>query len=305
LAYVAGVDLGGTKILTALADSEGRIIRKVRMATPVSGGVEAVVDCLVESVRKVAAGVSLAAVGVGTPGPVDHVTGLVHQAPNLGWKGVPLGEMLAGRLLAPVFVENDANCAALGEYRQGAGRGVRHLVYVTVSTGVGGGLILDGRIYHGESGGAGEIGHMTLDPLGPLCSCGRRGCLEACASGTAIAREARKRGFLPAPATAKEVAEAARRGDREATAVLRDAFVYLGRGLAAVITLLNPRLVVVGGGVMAGAADFLPVAREEAARCTYGPAWERVEVVPAFLGADSGVTGAAALAVRGSQGGRE
>lgn len=304
--YVAGVDLGGTKILTALADTDGNILARVRVATEAAGGPGAVIGRLVESVRQAAAGVSLAAVGVGSPGSLDHTTGLVYHSPNLGWRNVPLGEMLRERLSVPVFVDNDANLAALGEHKRGAGQNESHMVYVTVSTGIGGGLILDGRIYHGEAGGAGEIGHMTLDPDGPLCSCGRRGCLEARASGTAIAREARElvargggsglRRLVPESITAQVVAEAARQGDGEAAAILRAAAVNLGRGLANVITLLNPRLVVVGGGVMDSGPGFLATAREEAARLTYGPAWERVSLVPARLGADSGVVGAVALA---------
>jgi glucokinase len=300
--YVAGVDLGGTKILTALAGADGNIVRRVKVATGAARGLDAVLDRMVESVREAAAGVTLAAVGVGAPGPLDHTCGLVYDAPNLGWRDVPLGGMLRDRLGVPVFVENDANCAALGEYKRGAGQNCGHMVYVTVSTGIGGGLILDGRIYHGEAGGAGEIGHMILDPLGPPCNCGRNGCLEAFASGTAIAREARAARDGPLAGletvTARDVAAAARQGDPQAGRIMRDAFIHLGRGLAAVITLLNPRLVVVGGGVMAGGSGFLGVARAEAARWTYGPAWERVEVVPALLGPDSGVVGAVALARR-------
>jgi len=309
--YVAGVDLGGTKILTALADTGGNILARIKVATKAADGPAAVIGRLVDSVRQVAAGVPLAAVGVGSPGPLDHTTGLVYHSPNLGWRNVPLGEMLRERLGVPVFVDNDANLAALGECVRGAGQNESHLVYVTVSTGIGGGLILDGRIYHGSAGGAGEIGHMILDRDGPLCSCGRRGCLEALASGTAIAREARElvargggsglRRLEPGAITAQTVAETARQGDAAAAAILRAAAVNLGRGLAGVITLLNPRVVVVGGGVMASGPAFLATAREEAARHAYGPAWERVSLVPARLGGDSGVVGAVALAF-GTQG---
>lgn len=308
--YVVGVDLGGTKILTALADERGNIVARVKVDTEAARGVDAVLDRLVDSVRHVANGYPLAAVGVGSPGPLDHNSGLVYHSPNLGWRNVPLGRLLRERLALPVLVENDANCAALGEYARGAGQGFQHLVYVTVSTGVGGGLILDGRVYHGSAGGAGEIGHMNLDPLGPLCSCGRRGCLEALASGTAIAREARElvaagggealRRLAPETdsITAKVVAEAARGGDAPAQAILRNAATHLGRGLSILITLLNPAMVVVGGGVTASGPEFLNTAREEAKRLAYAPAWERVSVVPAQLGTDSGVIGAIVLAVR-------
>lgn len=301
MGYVVGVDLGGTKILTALADGQGNILARVRVPTPAAQGVAAVIECLARTVREVTSGASLEAVGVGCPGPLDHVTGTVHQAPNLGWRDVPLASLLRERLLVPVFVENDANLAALGEYARGAGRGVERMVYVTVSTGIGGGLILDGRIYHGEGGGAGEIGHMTLDPNGPRCACGRRGCLEALASGTAIARRARELGVGDETVTAAAVARLAGEGDAAGAEILREAAAYLGWGLANVITLLAPKRVVLGGGVTA-APGFVENARAETGRRTYGPAWERVEVVPALLAGESGLHGAVALALGGGAG---
>jgi len=299
--YVVGVDLGGTKILTALADAGGNILARVRVPTPDAGGVTAVLDRLAETVREVSRGLSPAALGVGCPGPLDHVTGTVYQAPNLGWRDVPLAFLLKERLGVPVFVENDANLAALGEYTRGAGRGVGHLVYVTVSTGIGAGLILDGRIYQGEGGGAGEIGHMTLEPDGPPCRCGRRGCLEALASGTAIARRARELGLGNEDVTAAAVSRLAQEGDAVGMDILREAAAYLGWGLANVVTLLAPRRVVLGGGVTA-APGFVENVRAETARRTYGPAWERVDVVPALLAGESGLYGAVALALGGAGG---
>lgn len=305
-----GVDLGGTKILTALVDAGGRVLARERVVTP-SRGPEGVVDAIVGTVERVcaAAGVPLAAVagvGVGAPGPMDPHTGVVFEPPNLpGWRDVPLGAMLAARLRARVFVENDANAAAMGERWMGAGRGADDLIYITISTGVGGGLVLRGRLYHGVTGTAGEVGHMVIDPSGPRCACGRTGCLEALASGTAIARAARAAveggarttlAALPAEAvTAEAVAAAAREGDAVAREVYARAARALGIGIANLVNLLNPALVILGGGVAdAGELLFGPVRRIVREEAFERPA-AAVRIVPAGLGGLAGVVGAAAV----------
>jgi len=310
-----GVDLGGTKILTAVADRQGNVLSKVKVPTGAELGRQHVIDEVVRSVEVALneAGLSVdkvAAVGVGAPGPLDPVTGLVFLAPNLGWRKVPLGEILGGRLSLPVFVDNDANLAALGECVYGSGQGAENLVYITVSTGVGGGLILGGQIYHGFSGGAGEIGHLTLAEDGPLCNCGNYGCLEALASGTAIANRAaalvaagRGLGILAEAGgdkhrvSARAVAAAAAKGDTEAVLIMRDAGRYLGMAVAGILNLLNPSVVVFGGGVAQSGAILWEAMLEATRRCALGPAWQGVSIVRAALGEEAGVRGALALAV--------
>jgi glucokinase len=316
---VAAVDLGGTKIYTALADQSGRVLAEVVVPTRPWEGAGAVIGRIVETVDQVLKqageqGPPLA-LGIGCPGPLDAATGVVYQAPNLGWHNVPLKDLLEKRLGIPVAVDNDANLAALGEYVYGAGRGEEDVVYITVSTGIGGGLILGGRLYHGAGYGAGEIGHMTIDPGGPRCSCGNYGCLEAMASGTAMAREARRlvesgggRAILEAAGgdvhaiTAREVARAAAAGDGEARQIITNAGRALGTGVANVINLLNPALVVLGGGAMQVGPLLWDAMEEEVSRRAFAPARRRVRLVPAELGGRSGIMGAVALALEKARG---
>lgn len=312
---VAGVDLGGTKILTVLVDRAGRVLARVKVPTGAGRGRDFVIDTMVDSVREAmrqsgAPPGAVRAVGVGAPGPLDQDRGVVFLAPNLGWRNVPLGALLGERLWLPVWLENDANLAALGEHSYGAGRGESHMVYITVSTGVGGGIILDGRIYRGAGGGAGEIGHVTVAPGGPVCNCGNDGCLEAVASGTAIARRARAlvddgrgagllaiTGGEPDRVSARTVAEAAAAGDSEAVVLLRDAGRYLGLAVAGVVNLLNPSAVVLGGGVMQSGAVHWDAMWEEIRRRALDSSLATVRVTRGSLGGDAGALGAAALAL--------
>ena len=313
---VIGIDLGGTKISAALVGSAGEIIARDYRETQAAEGPQAVVGRMLDGARRVMAqaGVTQAqvtAVGVVAPGPLDVEAGVVMSPPNLpGWNHVPLKQLIEDDLGITTFLENDANAAALGEFRFGAGRGIEHMIYVTASTGIGGGLILDGKLYHGASGMAGEIGHQTLVPYGPLCGCGNRGCLEALASGTAIARQARERvargvptlmadlaGGDPECFTAKLVAEAARQGDVEAREILAEAMNYLGIGMANLVNLFNPQLIVIGGGLTnIGDALFEPV-RRAIDRHAFRAQARAVRVVRAELGDDVGVLGAAAVAL--------
>ncbi|MCK4452575.1 MAG: ROK family protein [Anaerolineae bacterium] len=313
---VIGIDLGGTKISTALADSAGTIIAHDYRETHATAGQKAVIERMLDSARQVMAqaGVTQAqvtAVGIGAPGPLDIEAGVVVAPPNLpGWNRVPLKRLVEDELGIATFLENDANAAALGEFRFGAGRGAEHMIYVTVSTGIGGGLILDGELYHGASGMAGEIGHITIIPNGPRCGCGNRGCLEALASGTAIARQARERVARGVPTliadlaegtperiTAKLVAEAASQGDVEAREILAEAMNYLGIGMANLVNLFNPQLIVIGGGLTnIGESLFGPVRRVIARRAFRTPA-QAVQVVRAELSDNAGVLGAAAVAL--------
>ena len=313
--FVVGVDLGGTKILTMLADGAGQVLARVKAPTQPWRGLDAVLDTIVDSVEQVAsqAGVLLNAVrtvGVGVPGLLDRDRQVVFLAPNLNWRDVPLGALLGDRLALPVRLENDANLAALGEYAYGAGRGESHLVYITVSTGVGCGIVLDGSIYRGAGGGAGEIGHLTVAPGGPLCNCGNNGCLEAVASGTAIARQARAlvaegrgagilaaAGGAPEQVSARTVAEAAGLGAPEAVAILRDAGRFLGLAVAGLINLLNPSALVLGGGVLQSDRVLWDAMSEEINRRTLSSSLAAVRVVRAELAGDAGVLGAVALAL--------
>ena len=313
---VIGIDLGGTKISTALARDSGEIVAYDYRETRASEGQEPVIERMFDAARQVmvqggATPAQVAAVGIGAPGPLDIEAGVVVAPPNLpGWDHVPLKQLIEDGLGITTFLENDANAAALGEHRFGAGRGTRHMIYVTASTGIGGGLILNGKLYHGADGMAGEIGHTTTMPYGPHCNCGNRGCLEALASGTAIAREARERVARGVPTliadlaggdleriTAKVVAQAAGQGDMEAQLILTKAMDYLGIGMASLVNLFNPELIVIGGGLTnIGEGLFGPVRRAIVRHAFRTPA-ETVRVVRAELGDKVGVLGAVATAL--------
>ena len=325
--WVAGVDLGGTKIAVGLVEvpkvmgsrAGWRLATRVERPTPGREGPAAVLNAMAEAVKRACADAGvpvpvLAGVGVGAPGPLDAARGVVVQAPNLGWREVDVVGSLRARLGVPVFLENDANAAALGEWWAGAGRGTRHFIYVTVSTGIGGGIVIDGQLYVGAHGAAGEVGHMVIvADGGPLCACGQRGCLEALASGTAIARRAREAlaasphegGILreladgdPARVDARLVAEAARRGDALARRVLEETWRYLGAGLVNLMNLFDPELIALGGGVSRmGELMLEPLRRYVREHAVPGPA-AGTRLVPAALGADAGIVGAAAVALR-------
>ncbi len=312
---VVGVDLGGTKVATAAANLEAAIISRVTRPTEPERGVDAVVATIIDSVREAVAQAGarmddVAGVGVGSPGPLNPETGVVVFAPNLKWHDVPLGALMSEVLGVPVYLENDANLAGLGEARLGAGRGSKNMIYITVSTGIGGGLILGGEIYSGSSFVAGEIGHMAIVDVdeGPLCGCGNRGCLEALAAGPAIARMARElirhgeetmmvdlvSGNIEL-VTSEIVGRAALAGDAAAIAVVGKAADYLGVGIANLINILNPDTVVIGGGVSRLGEVLLEPVREVVAGRALKPAFEAVRIVQAELGPDAGVVGAVCL----------
>jgi glucokinase len=308
---VLAIDIGGTKLAAGIVDTEGRIVARGEVPTLAADGLEPVLGRIVGLGRDLlsrpeVADVSVHRVGVGCAGPVDLKAGIVFNPPNLpGWVRVPLIDHLQQALALPAVLENDANAAALGEFRYGAGRGARSIVYMTVSTGIGGGIILDGKVWHGLKDAAGEIGHMTVCPDGPLCGCGNRGCLEAMASGTSIARRAREAvaagrqtGLSEIPAlTSADVVRLAQAGDVVAREVWDSAVTYLGIGVAAVITFLAPERVVLGGGVTkAGNFLFQPLRAYVRERVKLVPV-ESVPILPAALGPDVGILGAAAVAL--------
>jgi glucokinase len=305
------VDLGGTKILTAVGDAQGNWLGQDYRPTEVDRGPEGVIERIVASLQASlaqAGGQAFHAIGVAAPGPIDVDRGLILEAPNLaGWRNVPLAAWLSGALGCPAVLENDANAAALGEYAFGAGQGARHMVYVTISTGIGGGLVLDGRLYRGATGAAGELGHMVIEANGPLCGCGRRGHLEALASGTAIAArgaEAVARGESPGIArkaaggvvTAAHVTAAAVEGDPAAAAIIGRAGQAIGIGLTNIVNVFNPDLIVIGGGTAKIGGPLLDPALETMRTLAFRGPVEHVRVVHAALGDRAGAAGGLALA---------
>lgn len=312
-----GIDLGGSKILAAVIDRQGRVLSAERSTTPADEGHEAVIRSIVASANSALAGASLSpsqlfAVGVGAPGLVDPETGIVATSPHLpGWCDIPLRDLIQERLGRRTFLINDANAAAIGELCFGAARSARNFIYITLSTGIGGGIVIDGKVYSGAIGAAGEVGHMTIDDDGPQCNCGNRGCWEALASGTALAREARQRiregaaTSIPRCAgsgvegiTAETVHRAAKQGDGLARELIERTGHYVGVGLANLINIFNPELIVIGGGLSnIGDMLFEPALRVASERA-YGASFRAVRFAPAELGPNSGVIGAAAHARR-------
>jgi len=308
---VLAIDIGGTKLAAGIVDAGGDILARGEVPTLAAEGPERVLERIVRLAKDVLGRPGIPAetihrIGIGCAGPVDRQAGLILNPPNLpGWVRVPLVEHIEKALGRPAVLENDANAAALGEFRYGAGKGARSLVYLTVSTGIGGGIILDGKIWHGLKDGAGEVGHMTLLPDGPVCGCGNRGCLEALASGPSIARRAREALGTGRPSrlreirdvTAADVVRLVQEGDAVAAEVWNETVGYLGLGVAAVITILAPERVVIGGGVArAGDPLFEPLRREVRRRVKL-VAVESVPILPAALGRDVGILGAAAVAL--------
>ncbi len=307
------LDFGGTKLTAAVAVPGGRAWEDRRQArSPEGATAQTDLELACRLAREMLPGQTPAAIGVSFGGPVAGERGVVrlsHHVP--GWENFPLAERLQGELGAPAVVENDANAAALGEWRYGAGQGCDSLLYITVSTGVGGGWIVNGGLWRGADGLAGEIGHLVLRPEGPLCTCGKRGCVEALAAGPYVAALARdvllarpsEGALLRARAqgdvsrlTAEQVALAAQDGDSLAWQALSEAARALGQGIGAALALMNPQRVVVGGGVAKSGERYWQVMREAAAGWTQGMPAPRVEIVPAALGDDAPLWGAAALA---------
>ncbi|MCU0641601.1 MAG: ROK family protein [Candidatus Margulisbacteria bacterium] len=287
---IIGIDLGGTKIAAALAAPTGKIITDVNIPTEAAKGQAQVIDNLKKATDALIRGqkTKVSCIGIGVPGPIDYETGIVIEPPNLpGWKKVNLKKILEKEFKVPVHVDNDANCAALGEAYFGAGRQVRHFIYITISTGIGGGIIIDRKLYRGAIGAAGEFGHMIIDPAGPLCGCGNHGCFEALASGTAIKR----RSGMDAIA----VELAARQGDATALKVINETAHYLALGIANLVNIFNPEMVILGGGVSKMRELLLNPIRVEFKKYALTLPAKHVKIVRAKLGSESGVLGAVAL----------
>jgi glucokinase len=300
-----GVDLGGTELRAALVDGQGQVLDHAQTRTDAAGGPDAVIAQILALVALIRGrtGVLPAGVGVGSPGPLDARAGVVIAPPSLtGWDRVPLRAILADRLGLPVALDNDGHAAALGEWRFGAAIGLSDFVYVTVSTGIGGGIVCDGRLLRGRGGLAGHIGHMivTEDPV--ACACGNRGCWEALASGPALGRAARiaaqrrPDSVLAATGTvdARRVGEAARCGDALALDLIEREARWLGLGITSLLHLFSPERVLVGGGLSAVFDLMAPTLTATVARRAM-PVFRAVPILPAALGPRTGVIGAATL----------
>jgi glucokinase len=312
-----GVDIGGTSIRAARFSGDSHIPEvKTKIPTQAAKGVEAVLQRIESAIREVAADrlAEVLGVGMALPGPLDPHAGILLSAPNLpGWENLPLERMMEERIGRPIFIGNDANLAALGEWKFGAGRGHQDVLYLTISTGIGGGVISGGRMLVGAGGLAAEVGHMLAIPDGPLCSCGQRGHLEAVASGTAIARVARAKlkagdgsdskiwelaGDDLDNVTAAVVGAAAVAGDEFAGRLITEAGTFLGRTLASLLHAFNPSIVIFGGGVsMLGDVLLDPVRLAVRHNVMSEAYWKSCQIVLAALGDDAGLVGAGALAM--------
>jgi glucokinase len=291
---VAGLDLGGTKIAAGAFDGE-RLLSRVLLPTPKEGG-KAVVAALAEAARRAEeeAGVRALALGLGTPGPLDFREGVIRFTPNIpGLQDFPIRRLLEEATGRPVYLENDANAAALAEHHLGAGKGEKSSLFLTVSTGIGGGVVLEGRVLRGERGQGGELGHTTLLPGGPVCGCGLEGCLEALAAGRALEREA---GYAYGrPVDTRELFRLYEEKDPKAERILLQAARYVGIGLASLVKAFDPGVVILGGGIALNAPEGYFEALQEAYR-RYLQGWEAPPVRKALLGAEAGLLGAALTA---------
>ena len=311
---VLAIDLGGTKIIAALV-TNSHVSFKDYSLTHAGEGPRIVIKRICEAIDRVMgqAGLDLTQlhnISIAAAGAIDSKNGVVTLSPNLpGWRNIPLAETLRQKYPTRVFLIHDANASALAEHRYGAGRGTKNMIYLTVSTGIGGGIIINNRIYEGASGAAGEIGHMTIDVNGPKCNCGNTGCLEMLASGTALAREAVRRiqqgekslltGMVNGKIeniTAREVGEAAEKGDAVASASINQIAGYLGIGLVNLVNIFNPEVIVIGGGVAKLGERLLEPARKIVQERAFPLQARAVKIVPAQLGDDSGIIGAAVFA---------
>jgi glucokinase-like ROK family protein len=314
---VAAVDLGATSIDVALSTLGSELLAHRGEPADIRDGPQPVLgrvkELLSELLKEQSAGPrDVLAIGMGVPGPVEQASGLLRTPPIMpGWDGFPIRDAFAGEYAAPVFVDNDVNVMALGEHWGGVGKGVDNLLFVKIGTGIGGGIIADGSLYRGVQGCAGDIGHICVDPDGPVCSCGNEGCLEAMAAGPAIAVKAERcarEGLSPILSevlgergefSARDVGEAASRGDYQALEIIRESGRLVGRVLATLVSTLNPSLIVIGGGVANIGHSLLAEIRSTVYRRSLPLATRNLPIVLSELEGVAGVTGASVLAAEG------
>ncbi len=307
LKYAIAVDLGGTQVRAAIVDSNGHILEREQVLTDAQGGPEAVVsqiELLVKSISGKAAGKEILGVGVSSPGPLDTEKGIALSLPTItGFSEFALGAALRACISYPVVLENDGIAAAIGEWRLGAGVGFSNVVYVTVSTGIGGGVIVDGRVMRGRRGMAGHVGHMIIVPDGDMCGCGTKGCFEAYGAGPAFTARARKRacghatsilGLNGEEITSPAVFAAAKTGDALALELVAEEAKILGMGFSSLLHLFSPDVLIMGGGL---SHEFEMLAPGIVAQIHLSamPAFKSVPIVKAKLGGNSGLVGAASL----------
>ncbi len=307
LKYAIAVDLGGTQVRAAIVDSDGRILEREQVLTDARSGPEAVVkqiDRLVKSISAKAGDTEILGVGVSSPGPLDTEKGIALSLPTItGFSEFALGEALRSRILYPVVLENDGIAAAIGEWRFGAGVGFSNVVYVTVSTGIGGGVIVDGRVMRGRRGMAGHVGHMIVVPDGEVCGCGTKGCFEAYGAGPAFTARARKMVAGNGTSTlardvnaitSHAVFSAAKAGDAQALDLVAEEAKILGMGFSSLFHLFSPDVLIMGGG-LSHEFEMLAPGINAQIQLSAMPAFKSVPVVKAKLGGNSGLVGAASL----------
>lgn len=313
---VLAIDLGGTKIITAIISNSGQVMAKDYQLTLADERPQLVIERIFLAIDHLLSlrdmnSSQLAGISIAAAGAINFDKGLITSSPNLpGWHDVPLRDIIKEKYRVNTFLINDASAAALSEHQLGAGRGVSNLIYLTMSTGIGGGIIINDKLYSGQSGSAGEIGHMTLDVNGPRCNCGNIGCFEVLASGTAVAEEAIRRigqGERSSLAemvagniediTAEKVGAAAQGGDSLALEVVSKAATYLGVGMVNLVNIFNPEMIVVGGGMSNMGDLLLNPARQVVKERAFQLSAQAVQIVMAQLGEDAGVLGAAIFAV--------
>lgn len=312
--YVIGIDLGGTKINTVIADLNGNVKSQEIVPTMANEGEVAVLNRIISTVETVLDNSKIAldeieAIGIGSPGPLDANKGVIITTPNLPFKNFNIVSPLKERFNIPVYLDNDANVAAIGEFMFGAGKGAQNMVFFTVSTGVGGGAVLNGKIYRGSTCNALELGHTTVKPNGPRCNCGNVGCLEAVSSGTAIGKRGQEACLTKVETSLKqyekvtsyEVFVEAAKGDAVAKEIIDDALNYLGIGVANAISTFDPEVVIIGGGVAKAGQVVFDTVREVVDKRCFKVMSENCKILPAGLGADAGVIGAVALAIMESK----
>src|SRR5579862_1500305 len=308
---ILGVDIGGTKVAVGLVDRDGRILSQGRKPMIANESAEAGLNAVTAAIDSLLPPGGIHRIGICAPGPLDPRTGIVLNPPNLPcWRNFPLAERIAAKYRVPVKIDNDANAAALAETRWGAARGYRYVFYATVGTGIGTGIVFGSSIYHGHTGSAGEGGHVTIDYHGPVCHCGRRGCIEILAAGPAIGARARAKvaadpsraammlGLVKGNAasiTSQHVREAFESGDPLAREVLDDTAHLITIWLGNIVDLLDPDVIVIGGGVAAMLRPFFDSIKGELPEWCVNPHASKIPLLMAHYGADAGIAGGAAI----------
>jgi len=318
--YIIGVDLGGTNIVSLLMSRDGKILARDTRRSLAKEGKERTISQIVASVREILRegerlkvfSKSILGVGIGSPGPLNTKEGVIHFAPNLpGWIEVPLVQILRDELNLPIFLENDANAAALGEWWLGAGKNVDNLVLLTLGTGIGGGIIIEGEVLHGAWDTAAEIGHMIIHEGGLTCGCGKQGCLEAYASATGVVKRtlaAIEKGEKTLlinlvenrleDITCELIFKTAEKGDSLAKWIVEETARYLGIGIASIVNIINPEMVILSGGMIAAGDTLFKPVRKYAQENALAAAIKEVKIVPAALGGNAGAIGAAATVLK-------